>query len=550
MSGSPQKGTKINRLSRCRSTEAADLAAWMEGLPISDVGVDVARGGNGAVATGHAAATDIATAILGQGGNAADAAIAASAALCVTSPFATGLGGDLFALVEFAGDGRPQALNGSGPAPADADPGAFPGGIPRTGVKAATVPGYVAGLGALAERYATLPWPALLAPAHSLAQSGVAVSATFHGNIVEYAAALSSDAETAALFLPGAAPLAAGSLYRPTQLASTLARLADTGPGDFYRGTLAEAILADITERGGLFRAEDLGQMEAFWQEPLGASYRGVEVITQPPNSVGITLLLQLIALEAAGLDATRDEASFIEAGYRARRSAYRICAPVLADPAVGEAAGRSLLKDSVDAPPALDPPGTPAPVETKGLSTTNAVVMDRWGNTVSLIQSVTTPFGACVTLPRTGILLNNRMLGFKADAGHVNQVAPGKRPAHTLSPVLVRRDGKTVMALGTPGTAGQTCVLAQFLARVLARGERPEAAIDAPRWSVTPRGDPILEDSADPAVVAELADKIPALAVRPSGWLTFGSVKAVIRDDRAFTAYADWRRSARAGAD
>ncbi|MBM3487130.1 MAG: gamma-glutamyltransferase, partial [Alphaproteobacteria bacterium] len=216
---------------------------------------------------------------------------------------------------------------------------------------------------------------------------------------------------------------------------------------------------------------------------------------------------------------------------------------PVVADPAAGEDAARAVLAAAIADPARLAAaPGAVA--DAAGGDTSVLVVMDAAGNAVSLIQSVSGPFGSGLVAPGTGVVLNNRMRGFSTDPASPNRVAPGRRPAHTLTPAMVYKDGRPFMTIATPGMAGQTCTLAQVLARVLARGEALDQAIAAPRWSVTPKGEPIVEATLAPAVRDALAAEERTLTT-VGGSLTFGSIKAVAFERNGLVAVADHRRVA-----
>jgi gamma-glutamyltranspeptidase / glutathione hydrolase len=171
--------------------------------------------------------------------------------------------------------------------------------------------------------------------------------------------------------------------------------------------------------------------------------------------------------------------------------------------------------------------------------------VIDRDGMAVSLIESISAPFGSGTVLDGTGILLNNRMAGFVTDPASANCIAPEKRPANTLAPCLVRKGGRLVLSIGTPGTVGQTCTLAQVLARILACGEDAAAAASAPRWSVDFKGQLIVEDTMDPAFVSALAARHPEARTMAAGWNSFGSIKLAAVADGGFLGVADDRRAA-----
>ena len=205
------------------------------------------------------------------------------------------------------------------------------------------------------------------------------------------------------------------------------------------------------------------------------------------------------------------DGLAFIERGFAARRTAYAQAAPTIADPGC----------------------------------TTNAIVIDGDGLAVSLIESVSAPYGSGVVLERTGILLNNRMGGFNAKPGHPNSVAPAKRPANTLAPCIVTRAGELALSLGTPGTVGQTCTLTQFLARVYACGQDPAAAVDAPRWSVDFQGNLVVERAMAPELRAAVLAATEGAHAMPTGWISFGSIKAAAVTASGFAGVADYRRAA-----
>lgn len=508
--------------------------------------VELARGTQGIVASGHALATDAALDILKRGGNAIDAAICGALALTVTCPYATSVAGDMYMLVFNPETGAVIGLNATGCAPAAATLEQFPDGMPRSGMRAATVPGFLAGAADVLARFGTLPLSDLIAPAIALAEGGFAVHPYFTKNITDRKDLLARDAAARALFLPGGEPLQPGAHFVQSDLAGTLREIARDGVEGFYRGALGRRIVAANRNGGGLYSEADFAAHASLWQSPVSGPFQGHTVWTMPPNSYGATLLLQLIELEAGGVaECDPDGLDFILDGFAARRKAYAAAAKFIADPALAEAKLAQVLATAI-AEGRLPAPGGGKPPEAKDRSTTNIVVIDKDGWAVSLIESISTPFGAAIVLEGTGIVLNNRIGGFNTDPASLNCVAPGKRPAHTLAPCIVTKDGKLTMTVGTPGTVGQTCSLAQILARILACGQSPEAAIRAPRWSADFQGKLVVEDSMAPdlqsAAIAAGAQPMPA------GWISFGSIKLAMPSQDGFTAYADDRRSASAG--
>jgi gamma-glutamyltranspeptidase/glutathione hydrolase len=507
--------------------------------------VGLATGARGVAVTGHALATEAALAELRAGGNAVDAAIAAAFVLNVVEPYATTLGGDAFVLVFEPATRGLWGLNGSGGAPWAAERARYPADLPRTGILSLTVPGVVRALGDLHARFATRPWTTLVEPAIALAREGFTVDAGLEGNARERAATLREDPVAAAMFLPGGNPIAAGTVLRQAALATTLAVIAREGADGFHRGPLADRLAGEILARGGLIAADDLARHQSLWQEPIRAPFHGHEVATMPPNSYGLTLLLQLLELERGAIASVDpDSAAFVLRGLAARAAAYKASGRVIGDPALAPAAAEILARA---------PHGAPMQASAsmpRGGGTTNVITWDARGMVVSLVESISMPFGSGVVLPETGILMNNRLRGFADAPDHPNALAPGKRPAHTLTPAMVLKDDKPALALGTPGSVGQTCVLAQILCRMLAHGQDPRQAIAAPRWSMDFQGTPIVEQAMDQAMVEAVRHDTPSLKTLRTGWQTFGSVMiARPRAEGGLEGAADSRRSASAGA-
>jgi len=513
-------------------------------LSASDRRAHVANGTRGIVATGHSSGTDAALAVLRAGGNAVDAAVAAALVLAVVCPYATSLGGELFALVYEPQTQAVRGLNGTGFAPAALRAEDFPDGPPRNGVHSATVPALLRALDDLLQRYGTMPFAALAEPAIRLAADGFRVFALLAENTRERRELLATDPAASALYLPGGEPLAEGALFVQPDLARVLRTVAEGGVDAFYRGELAQRIAAACAAAGGTIGADDLAAHESLWQTPLHVPFYGHDVWTMPPNSYGPTLLLQLLDLADAGIDAIDPETrAFVDAGIDARRRAYATAAPWIADPRIGEAPMAAFIDAAVlggrygaNAASAHEP---------RDRCTTNVVVIDASGMSVSLVESVSAPYGAGVVLDGLGILLNNRIAGFARDAAHANGMAPAKRPANTLAPCVITRDGALAMSLGTPGTVGQTCTLAQVIARILARGEDLASAVAAPRWSVDFQGRPIVEDTMDAALRDAVLERHPDAHAMRAGWISFGSIKLAAVRDGGYAGVADYRRAA-----
>ncbi|HEY7177375.1 MAG TPA: gamma-glutamyltransferase [Micromonosporaceae bacterium] len=451
-----------------------------------------ATGSRGVVSSGASQASDAGAAVLAGGGTAADAAVAASAVLCVCLPHATGLGGDMFALVRRP-DGVIRAVNASGTAPRHVD------GVDaitattrdtdvfRFGPLAATVPGTVRGWIDVLGAAGSLGLEALLADAIEYAASGVEITAGVANAVRRMAPTLSRDPGCADLFLPGGRPVAAGETLRQPALAGTLTRLAEGGWREFYEGETAAALSASVARSGGVLDIADLAGYESIVGAPVTSTYRGREVVVPGPNSYAQLLLLQLAALETEPSEAlaANDDAR-LERLMRARHAAFAAGLDAIgttdpADAAVGQRALSALIDraQSVYRADTGDP--TTAGRLARG-GTTTVACADRDGTVVVIVQSLFRLFGANVRCPDTGILLNDRMFGFAtaADTSHIG----GTRPPHTLSPSMVR-DGEAVVAIASPGSIGQTVTLTQVVSNWIDGGLTLAEAVQMPRWNL-----------------------------------------------------------------
>jgi gamma-glutamyltranspeptidase/glutathione hydrolase len=449
------------------------------------------------------------------GGNALDAALAAAAALTVTFPHNCALGGDLFALVRDP-DGRTISINGSGPAPHTADPDALRRrgpAMPAQGPDTVTVPGLVAGWERLHAAGAARPWAEALRAAIGLAADGAVVSVSLAGAIAENRTGIDADPGLRDVFAPGGTPLRAGDRLRQPALADSLRELASGGARALYHGVLGERLAAGLHRLGCGLDAADLRGFAAEAWPPLRGHFRGLDVLTSPPNSQGVLLLQALAALDAAGpgLDPLGPDAGRLAAVLH-RGGLQRDAA--LADPrarAFDRSAwlGPDRLVELLDGggPPAMEPAPRPAG------DTIAIVAVDGDGRAVSLIQSVYWAFGALLLEPDTGIIVHNRGALFSLEPGHPNELAPGKRPAHTLMPVMVEEAGALRYVLGAMGGRAQPQIHAQILLRLLA-GAPAQEAVSAPRWVVESDRSALVEDGAGDEVLASLR----AAGLRPVG--------------------------------
>ncbi len=473
----------------------------------------------GMAATSHPLATQVALDILKRGGSAVDAAIAANAALALMEPTSCGLGGDLFAIVWSAADGRLHGLNASGRAPAAltierlAQAG-ISGRLPDYGPHTVTVPGCVDGWAELHARFGRLPPAELLAPAIAYAREGFPVTEVIAHYWQRAEDRYPDRPRFAAVFLPGGRAPRAGELFRNPDLAAALEAVAAGGRDAFYRGDLARRIAACVQEAGGWLSEEDLAAHASEWVEPIGVSYRGHQVWELPPNGQGAAVLQMLNLLEPFDLGKLgHNSADHLHLLAEVKKIVYADRAVFYADPAFADlplkrllskeyARQRLVLLDVGRAALAVPPGDLPAPPRAPGPpqdgDTIYLTVVDGERNAVSLIQSNYAGFGSGLVPERAGFGLQNRGNLFSLDPAHANALAPGKRPFHTIIPAMVTRDGRPVFSFGVMGGDMQPQGHVQVLCNLLDFGLNVQEAGDAPRLRHTGSSEPTGEQMAD----------------------------------------------------
>ncbi|UCC55536.1 MAG: gamma-glutamyltransferase [Gammaproteobacteria bacterium] len=448
------------------------------------------------VATSQPMATAAALRILRRGGNAMDAAVAASATLCVTEPLSTGIGGDCFLLYHEAGTGELHALNGSGRAPGRATPDFLRAHdltmVPERGILSVTVPGAVDAWQTAVERFGTCDFGALLQPAIEYAENGFAVTPVVAGNWKNHAELFRGSSDSAQTFLVDDRAPVAGSLHHFPDLARSLRLIAEQGKDALYRGALAEEIIRFSHEHNGLLELDDLAGHRSEWVEPVSSSYRDLTIFEVPPNSQGITTLMTLNILEQAGLrDLQHLSPEHIHLVIEAFKLARAEGARYIADPVFSEVPVQALLSEQfaqqqyarIDAATAMPCPVAPGLPEHR--DTVYLTVVDRDRNIVSFINSLYHPGGSGMVAGSSGILLQNRGACFVLDEEHANCIAPGKRPMHTIIPALACRDGEPVLSFGVMGGSYQPLGQAWVISNWLDFGMDFQEAIDAPRFHV-----------------------------------------------------------------
>jgi len=468
-------------------------------------------GSDGVVATPHYLASLAGVLMLGEGGSAVDAALAANAVLAVVWPHMCGPGGDLFAqiwspqegLVGFNGSGRSGAAMSR-----DAYREAGLSGVPWRGAMSVTVPGAVDGWMRLHERWGRLDLTRVFGPAVRHARSGFAATPRLCRAIAECETELRTAGAT--WFFPGARRPTAGDRIIQTDLADTFERLALEGRSLIYGGDLGRRIAGAVAAGGGLLTEDDLAGHAGEWVSALRATYRGVTVCELPPNTQGVTVLEMLNELERTDVSRLgQDSANLIDRLVRSKIRAFRDRDRFVGDPA------------KVDVPLGrlMDPPDgsddgkgdTAAPPDGRAAGdTVYLCVADRDGMVVSLIQSIFETFGSGVIPASSGFALHNRGHSFTLESGSPNALEPDKRPRHTLIPGFALRDGRPWLAFGTRGADGQPQTAVQLLVGMLDFGRDAATAVEAPRWvhGMGPAGPGglVLESRFDRATVGALA--------------------------------------------
>jgi gamma-glutamyltranspeptidase/glutathione hydrolase len=499
----------------------------------------------GIVATSHYLASQAGAQVLARGGSAMDAAIAANAVLGVTEPMMNGMGGDLFLIYWDAKTHKLYGLNASGWAPQQlsvqflAKQGIT--AMPHDGIHTVTVPGAVAGWGAAHQRFGRLPWKDLFAPAIAYAEQGYAVPEIIHDYWADEEAKLKRNPEASRVYLPGGKVPGIGDRFRNPDLAKALRLVAEKGPDAFYKGDIAQAILKTSSPLGGTMQAGDLAEFSPEWVEPISTEYRGWTVYELPPNGQGMAALEMLNIMgafppDAGGPSGVVELHKKIEAMKLAYADLYRYNAdprfakvPVAGLLGKDYAAQRAKLIDPNHAD--CDPgAGTPASSDTTYLS-----VVDREGNIVSLIQSNYSAFGSGIVVEGMGFALQNRGALFVLDPSHPDLLQPRKRPFHTIIPAFMER-GDVHMGFGIMGGANQPLAHAQFVSNVVDYGMNIQAALEAPRFTVTGGSvscDIVIESRVRPEVLQALAAKGHKLIVRKEYTALMGRGQAVVHDSR-----------------
>ncbi|WP_088893683.1 gamma-glutamyltransferase family protein [Leptolyngbya ohadii] len=507
----------------------------------------VIMGCNYAAATSQPLATLAGMEMFWAGGNAVDAAIAMAIALTVVEPTSNGIGSDAFALVW---DGQLHGLNASGRSPQNLTIDRFEGmtQVPDLGWLPVTVPGAVSAWRTLWEKWGKLPFEQLFAPAIRYAESGFPVSPETARAWV-WTESLFANATQPEFqpfkqtFLPKGRSPYAGEIWGSRAHGATLREIAATGGENFYRGKLAERMAAFAADTGGLLTQDDLANHRADWVQPISTDYRGMTLWEIPPNGQGIAALMALNILE--GFDLSKYPRDSVESFHRQIESMKLAFADVhehvsdietmkispneLLDKNYA-ARRRQLIGDRAIFAEADLPKGG-----TVYLAAADQDLM------VSFIQSNYMGFGSGILVPETGIALHNRGRGFTLKPGHANQVAPGKRPFHTIIPGFLTQGNQAIGPIGVMGAHMQPQGHLQMMVNLWDYGMNPQAALDAPRWQFTNGKTVLLEQGVARSVVLGLSDRGHDIHLTAEG-RSFGKGQMILRQEGVLVAASEPR--------
>lgn len=458
-------------------------------------------GRQGVVSAGRAEAADIGRTILAQGGNAIDAAVAVAFAMGVCEPNASGIGGGGFMLLRDGNTGKCVFLDFRENAPAAAAPAMYTPKEPGSnedvnlsnvyGGKSVAVPGDVAGLLYALEHYGTMTPRQVISPAAQLAREGFVVTPLLHDDMAEHTPQLKQYGDGWKIYLKDGEPYPVGSILRNPDLADTLDKIAEGGKDAFYKGEIADKMVAQVQKDGGVLTHADLENFTVRVLEPVRATYRGYELISSPPPSSGGTHVAQILnVLENFDISALEvNSPAYLHLFSEVFKLCYADRAAYMGDPNFVKVPLEGLLSKGyakelagrVNLQTAQKPaPGDPWKHES--MSTTHFSIADAQGNLVAVTRTINHFFGSAVVPEGTGFLLNDEMEDFSLDPNSKNAVAGGKVPLSCMSPTFLLKDGKPFAVLGSPGGIRIISSVVQVISKMIDHGMSLEEAVDSPR--------------------------------------------------------------------
>ena len=502
--------------------------------------------------------------ILSDGGNAIDGAVTAAFTLAVTFPEAGNIGGGGFLLMQMNGQAHFLDYRETAPAAASRDMYLEPDGSvnPRNsliGVRAAGVPGTVAGLWEAHQKFGTKPWAELIEPAINLARAGFEVSPQIAAEYAENAEWLGSEVNFTEYF----SGLQDGGLFKQPDLANTLERIAKDGPADFYEGKTAKLIVAKMKKEGGLLSAADLANYRPVWRAPLVANWRGYQVVSAPPPSSGgfavIHLLTMRDILDEQFVGVTHNSAGYVHMIAEMEKRVFADRAEYFGDPDFVDLPMRRIMEKDYIARRALevDPEAISATEGVKpGLespNTTHFSIVDHWGNAVSNSYTLNWSYGSGVVVDGAGFLLNNEMDDFSTKpgipniygviGGKANEIQPNKRMLSSMSPSLVLKDNQVEAVLGAMGGSTIFTSVFQVIMNLFDFDMTAGQAVEAGRFHHQLLPKDLITMSVNQPLPEEVQTELRQLGYRvePHAFV-FGDVQLVARRNGKLTAASDPR--------
>jgi gamma-glutamyltranspeptidase/glutathione hydrolase len=480
----------------------------------------------GIVATAQTLASQAGAQILARGGSAVDAAIAANAVLSVVEPMMNGPGGDLFALYWDAKTGKLTGINASGWTPQNLTLDYLDHhNASLAGIHSVTVPGCVAGWEEMHKRFGRLPWKDLFRPAIYYAENGFPVTDLIQWDWDNSASKLGANEYAKRVFLPKGQAPKIGEVFRNPDLAHAFRVIADLGAASLYAGgPIGEALLKTSQRLGGTMTVDDLRAYRPEWVEPISTDYRGWKIYELPPNGQGVGTLEMLNILEFFPVgDYEQSSANALHWKIEAQKLATQDLKRYVADPRVSTVPTAALLskkyareRAALIAPDKANCDTRPgAPQDGHG-NTTYLSVVDKEGNIVSWIQSISDIFGSGIAVDGFGFVLHDRGEAFSLDPQHPNALGPRKRPFHTIIPGFMER-GDEHVGFGIMRGMNQAQAQAQFVSNVVDHKMNLQAALEAPRFTKSNLGgcDLRIEGRVPAAVRAELVRRGHELTVQ-----------------------------------
>lgn len=526
---------------------------------------------NGMVSSQEAIASRIGVEILQKGGNAVDASVAVGFALAVTLPRAGNLGGGGFMLVHDAKSGKTHAIDYRETAPSGSTRDMFldsAGQYDRTKAVgshiSAGVPGTVAGLAMALERFGTMSLADVIQPAMRLASEGIVITQGMAKSMTPRRVEKLSrwPGSRKVFFKADGSNYQVGENWKQPDLAWSLEQISENGPSAFYTGEIADRIVADMAANGGLITKRDLAEYQPVMREPVRGTYREHEIISMPPPSSGGVHLIQMLnVLEGFELSAMgHNSAATIHVMTEAMKFAYADRSWYLGDPGFWKVPVEGLtsksyaaeIRNRIDLEKArtANEIGPGVPKQHEGRNTTHFSVVDRHGNVVSNTYTLNLAYGSGIVAPGTGILLNNEMDDFSAKpgvansygliGGEANAIEPKKRPLSSMTPTIVFRDGRPLLATGSPGGSRIITTVLQIISNVIDHSMNIAEATSVPRFHHQWRPDYLrLEPGISPDTLALLKQRGHEMRLS----YPMGSTQSIMYHSNGLSGYSDPRR-------